>query len=326
MKIYQQSNVAKRSHNYSPIMNYEDVRQPTGLQSTLLNSQQEQRNFIYSSTEGPKDAKASARIEMRPQADRSPLLVQEIPSTLPEIANNGHRVFVPVPTSITIINNDNSVNNFNNYYVNNKRENRAPSRGRGHQRMMSVMPLEERLAKKVLHGDRARGLVPIEKATNISHLSPQHASFNASSLGSTAHTPVVGPIGSAGAVIGGQGAPLDIKNVNEMFKLKHSELRQKSKRLQRPMKPLDDVIKIGKFEGYSVTSNNNNQREVPINKQVAYTKDLHAEDFNFPQIHNLKSDLEDILSRRASYIQNSHKKRKITAIYGLHKRKPSLTE
>ena len=224
-----------------------------------------------------------------------------MPSTLPEIANNHSRVFVPVPTSITIINNDNSVNNFNNFYVNKK--DYPQSRDRNHRRMMSVMPLEERLAKKVLGGDRASGLSPLEKPAQVAHVSPRHVSLNTSSLGAAAHPPVIGPIGSAGAVIGGQVAPLDIKNVNEMFKLKHSELRNKSKRLHRPMKAGDDVIRIGKFEGYCVTSSNNNQREVPINKPIIFNRDMHGmEDFNFPQIHNLKSDLEDILSRRASYI------------------------
>lgn len=114
----------------------------------------------------------------------------------------------------------------------------------------------------------------------------------------------MGSIGSAGAVISGQGgAQHDLKHVNKIFKLKHTELRQKSKRLQRPIKPGDEVIKIGKFEGYCVTSTNKNSRAIPFHQPIIFSRDAKdLEEFNFPQIHNLKSDLEDILQRRASYI------------------------
>lgn len=62
MKIYKQSNIPKRSHNYSPITNYDDLKQPKGAQSTIFSSQEAQRNFSYTA-EVPKDAKGSARIE-----------------------------------------------------------------------------------------------------------------------------------------------------------------------------------------------------------------------------------------------------------------------
>lgn len=84
----------------------------------------------------------------------------------------------------------------------------------------------------------------------------------------------MGSIGSAGAVISGQHAghghssSLDLRHVNKIFKLKHSELRQKSKRLQRPIKPGDEAIKIGKFEGYCVTSTNKNSRSIPFHSPV----------------------------------------------------------
>ena len=81
--------------------------------------------------------------------------------------------------------------------------------------------------------------------------------------------PGMGSIGSAGAMISGQApnganSQLDLRHVNKIFKLKHSELRQKSKRFQRPLKPGDEVIRIGKFEGYCVTSTNKNSKAIPF--------------------------------------------------------------
>jgi len=137
--------------------------------------------------------------------------------------------------------------------------------------------------------------------------------------------PSLGPIGSAGAIIGGQ-APADIKGLNVMVKERHNELRYKSKKLQRPVHIVaDDVRKLSKFGAFNerIPSIASNPRDLNMDRPVAYPRDA-IDDFNFPQIHNLKTDLEDILQRRASYIHNAAKKHKINAIYGMGKKKASM--
>ena len=208
VKMKQNSNVGPRSHNYSPIMNNYDVgKNLKGLQSTLVNnSQAVSMKYV---DQVIKDGNNSARLESSTKGEPTSDNPMENPSSLPEIPNNhSGRVFVPVPTSITIINNDNSVNNYNSYFMKNgasaKRMADSPS-GRTHRRIMSVMPVEEHLAKRVLHGERglAGGLSPLEKTITSAQLSPLPLAFNHSSLGSSAPTPGLGSIGSAGAVISG---------------------------------------------------------------------------------------------------------------------------
>ena len=119
----------------------------------------------------------------------------EIPSRLPEINNNhsAKRVFVPVPTSITIINNDNSVNNYNNYYLksgsstNNDNSSSAvrsniESKGKTHRRTMSMMPLDDNFQKKNMQnlvGDDL-GMAPI--ITSGTDFSPLEKTITSSKL------------------------------------------------------------------------------------------------------------------------------------------------
>ena len=77
-----------------------------------------------------------------------------------------------------------------------------------------------------------------------------------------------------------------------------------------------DSINVGKFEGYYVKSGHESIKapilthgtDNTLNTLNTLDLDKEHEEVNFPQINNLKNDLEDILHRRASFIQLTHKK------------------
>lgn len=190
---------------------------------------------------------------------------------------------------------------------------------RRHRKVLSFIPVENAVSNTERNdGLAASGPTLLDKTANKA--SPPDIELNHKIGSSSMPRPTKGSIDKVAEALSGLASTSNIPYMdNKMFDLQHSILRKQKRKLSRPIDQLIDGLKVPKYDDYNVKSSYDNLKSQKFGSPIRFKEydKKPAAAINFPKIHNLKSDLADILHRRASYIQVTDRKEQIQAIYGV---------